>query len=205
MHIITVAREFGSGGRELGKRLADLLGFDYYDREIIAAIAEKHGLSEGYVDYVLENHAWTSLPITFHHSFHLPVLLAEPQTKLISTQREVIEKIAAGPHNAVIVGRQADVILEEYHPFRIFVCAAESSRVRRCMERAPEGENLTAHAVRKNMRVIDKNRAKSREFLSDLPWGSPASYDLTVNTTDCEIKALSEALAAFLRCRLDLK
>ena len=49
MRIITISREFGSGGRELGKRLADALGFDYYDREIIESIAKEQGLDEGYV------------------------------------------------------------------------------------------------------------------------------------------------------------
>jgi len=55
MKIITISREFGSGGRELGKRMADILGFDYYDREIISAIAENKGLNESYVESVLEN------------------------------------------------------------------------------------------------------------------------------------------------------
>ena len=50
-HIITVSREFGSGGRELGKRLAEALGFSYYDREIVAALAEKTGLDEDYLAY----------------------------------------------------------------------------------------------------------------------------------------------------------
>ena len=57
MKIITISREFGSGGRELGKRLADILGFDYYDREIITAIADKKGLNPDYVERILENHA----------------------------------------------------------------------------------------------------------------------------------------------------
>ena len=60
--IITISREFGSGGRELGKRLADSLGVDYYDREIITAIAEQTGLGENYVEQILESHAWTKIP-----------------------------------------------------------------------------------------------------------------------------------------------
>jgi len=58
MRIITVSREFGSGGRELGKRIADNLGCDYYDREILTMIAEKHGLTEEYVEDMLKN--WLS-------------------------------------------------------------------------------------------------------------------------------------------------
>ena len=69
MRIITISREFGSGGRELGKRLADELGFDYYDREIISSIAAKQGLDENYVENMLENSAWQTVPLTFRHSF----------------------------------------------------------------------------------------------------------------------------------------
>lgn len=68
MRIITISREFGSGGRELGKRLADWLGFDYYDREIITAIAQNQGLDEKYAENTLDNHGWQTIPVTFHRS-----------------------------------------------------------------------------------------------------------------------------------------
>ena len=70
MKIITISREFGSGGRELGKRLADELGFDYYDREIITAIASARGMDEGYVEKALENHAWQDRKSTRLNSSH---------------------------------------------------------------------------------------------------------------------------------------
>ena len=69
MRIITISREFGSGGRELGKRMADVLGFAYYDREIITAIAKKNNMDENYVAYALENNAWEQVPLTFRNTF----------------------------------------------------------------------------------------------------------------------------------------
>ena len=69
MKIITISRQFGSGGRELGKRLADILGFDYYDREIITAISQSKGMDAGYIERTLNNHAWQNIPVTFRHSF----------------------------------------------------------------------------------------------------------------------------------------
>lgn len=201
MNVITIARQFGSGGRELGKRLSDLLGYDYYDREIITAISEKEGMNETYVKNVLESQAWSTVPLNFHHSFAVSTVMNEPQTRLLSAQREVIESIASAGRDCIIVGRNADLILAEYRPFRIFVCAEEGARVRRCQARAAEGENLTARAIRQNMRRIDKNRAKSREFLSETRWGDPASYDLTVNTTDLSVKNVAESVAAFWRVR----
>lgn len=90
MNIITISREFGSGGRELGKRLADLLGYDYYDREIITAIAAKNELDEGYVEKVLENRNWQTIPLTFRHSFTGVNMVQQIQTNLLVAQKRVI-------------------------------------------------------------------------------------------------------------------
>lgn len=69
MRTITISREFGSGGRKLGKRLAELLKIDYYDREIITAIAGQSGLDEGYVEMALKKRDWQAIPLTFGRSF----------------------------------------------------------------------------------------------------------------------------------------
>lgn len=65
MRIITISREFGSGGRELGKRLSDITGYDYYDSEIISAVAKNKGLDPDYVESTLSNHGWQDLNITY--------------------------------------------------------------------------------------------------------------------------------------------
>ncbi len=122
MKVITISREFGSGGRELGKRLADGLGFDYYDKEIIAAIAQGQGLDENYVEKALEHHIWKSVPLAFGRSFTGAVALQSAQTGLLLEQKRVIERIAEAGKDCVIVGRNADMILEAVQPFSIFVC-----------------------------------------------------------------------------------
>lgn len=68
MNIITISREFGSGGRELGKRLADLTGYDYYDSEIIAAVAKNSGLAPDYVESTLSDHGWQNLSLTYRRT-----------------------------------------------------------------------------------------------------------------------------------------
>ena len=123
MRIITISREFGSGGRELGKRLADVLGFDYYDREIISSIAQAKGLDENYVEKALESGIWQRIPLTFHSSFSTGSMLQSAHIGLLQEQTRVIEGIAKSGKNCVIVGRNADVLLAEQHPFTIFVCA----------------------------------------------------------------------------------
>lgn len=196
--IITISREFGSGGRELGKRLADALGIDYYDREIITAIAEQTGFGEDYVERILESHAWQSIPLNFRHSFANINMIEPTQTGFLIEQKRVIEKIAKAKKDCVIVGRNADILLSDENPFRIFVFAGMDARIRRCTERAEEGENLSPKEMEKNIRRIDQNRARIREILSGSKWGDSGMYHLTINTTDWNIKELTPAVAEFV-------
>lgn len=197
MKIITISREFGSGGRELGKRLADVLGFDYYDREIISAISQSKGLNEDYVEKILDNHAWETVPITFRHSFSAVTVMNGTQIPLLLEQKKVIEGIAKAGQDCVIIGRNADIILKNYHPFSIFVCANLESKIKRCMERASDDETLIHGQLEQNMRRIDKNRAKTRAIISGSKWGDPASYDITINTTNWDMKPLTSVVAVF--------
>jgi len=197
MKIITISREFGSGGRELGKRLADHLGFDYYDSEIITAIANNRGLDPSYVERTLANHGWQTFPLNYHITLGAPTDLHTGKIGLLLEQKKVIEEIAALGKDCIIVGRNADVLLEEYHPFNLFVCASMEAKVARCMERAPEGESLTRKELEKKIRSIDKGRSRTRELLSSSAWGQRDAYHLTVNTSDWSIKALTPVVADF--------
>lgn len=198
MKIITISREFGSGGRELGKRLADLLNWDYYDKEIITAIAGNKNMDESYVSRVLENHGWKNIPLSFRNSFGTAA--SSMQTALLVEQKQVIEEIAEAGKDFVIVGRNADVLLQEYHPFSVFVCADMSVKVRRCMERAEGNEKLSRKEMERRIRSIDKNRSHAREILTESKWGDRAAYHLVINTTDWDMKELAPAVKAFADC-----
>lgn len=197
MNIITISREFGSGGRELGRRLADELGYDYYDGEIIAAIAKRSGLDETYVENALENHGWQTIPMTVQRTFASPVAMPSAQIGLMLEQKEVIEEIGKTGKNCIVVGRNADILLQEYDPFNIFVCADMPTKIRRCIERAQEGESVIPKEVERKIRRVDKNRARTREILSSSVWGHRDGYHLIVNTTGWDIKELTPAVADF--------
>lgn len=196
MRIVTISREFGSGGRELGKRLADLLGCDYYDKEIIAAIAANQNLDEDYVGRILDNHGWENIPLSFRHTFISST--TSMQTVLLLEQKKIIEQIAKTGKDCVIVGRNADVLLSEYHPFNIFVCANMDTRVQRCLEVAEGNENLSRKELERKIRSIDKNRAQTREMITERKWGDQASYHIVVNTADWAIKELAPAVKTFI-------
>ena len=199
MRIITISREFGSGGRELGRRLADVLEFDYYDREIITAIAQAQGLDENYVEHALENHAWQHIPLTFHHSFTSVSIVQTVHTDLLCEQKRVLDGIVRAGKDCIIVGQNADILLRDENPFTIFICAEMDAKVRRCMERAPENEHLSRRQIEQHIRRIDRNRAQSREMISDRRWGLGKSYHMTINTSDWNIKEITPAVADFAK------
>lgn len=200
MRIITISRQFGSGGRELGKRLADYLGWDYYDKEIINRLAEEEQLDTGYVNWALSDHHWSSLPLSFHNTFSGGSYQPEMPSGLLRRQSEIIESIAKKGENCIIVGRDADLILREYNPFRVFVCGDMEARLERCMKherKKEEAERLSEKEVRRNIKRIDKERANVREILTGGTWGEGTDFQLTVNTTGWDIKALVPAVAQF--------
>ena len=201
MRIITISRQFGSGGRELGRRLADRLGWDYYDREIIDLLAAEQGLEPDYVRAALANHGWHDLRLTRGSSFSNALYDPGMSSQLRAREREILREIAALGNDCVIIGRDADVILEDLNPFRIFVCADAAARLRRCMKHElgrPEPERLDERQVLRNIRRIDKNRRRTREILTGRTHGEGSAFDLTVNTTRWDIGTLAAALEPFV-------
>lgn len=197
MKIVTINREFGSGGREVGKRLAEKLGFAYYDREIIKAISEKSKLDVNYIEKTVEDGYWRNYPITFNHTFSYMPFMESPNQSLIAFQSEVLKGIASKV-NAVIVGRAADTILEDFNPFKIFVYATMESRLQRCRERAPEDENLTDKELIKKIKKIDNARAESHDIISSYRWGDKEGADLMINTSHTEIKKIIDPLSKYI-------
>ena len=200
MRMITISREFGSGGRELGKRLADILGFDYYDSEIITAVAKNSGFNAEYVEKKLANHGWQAFPLTYRGTLASVNPVKASSVSLLLEQRKVIEEIAAMGKDCIIVGRNADVILSAYKPLNIFVCADTDAKVKRCLERKADGDNMTEKELVRKMSQIDKMRAQTRAIISGSEWGHREAYHLTVNTTGWNMKELAAAVAAFANC-----
>ena len=198
MKVITVGREFGSGGREMGKRLAEELGFAYYDDEILTAIARKSGLAQSYVRSVVEQTAFQNYPITYGKTFFFNDLGTDNHWKIIQSQNEVLKELAA-KSDCVFVGRCADVILDKMHPLKIFVYADMESKLARCKAKAPEGENLTDKELLKKIKETEKNRERYYRAFTERTWGGKENYHLCVNTSGREIKDLVPAVAEFCR------
>ena len=197
--IITISREFGSGGRELGKRLAEELGIPCYDAEIIDHIAAENGFDKNYVAHFSEQSLTPFYMSTIGRRFATGLDAHTQQVMQISAAQWKIVENFAKQGDCVIVGRASDIILEKYDTLDIFVYASTESKIERCQKRAKEGEHWTAGQIKKKMKEIDKGRARYRAAFSDTKWGAKENYDLCVNTTGREIKSLIPALAQYAR------
>lgn len=193
--VITISREFGSGGREFARRLADSLNIAYYDREIISELAKRTNLTEEYIHKLGEHSPAPLFPITVGHTMS-PVTsgLWEQQNALFIEQANLLKELAQ-KSDCIIVGRCADYCLKEFNPLKIRIYAELDSRIARCKARAPQGEILSDREYKQRINEIDKNRAKYYQFYTGNKWSDPLNYDLCINTTDKDIKQLAAYFA----------
>ena len=198
--IITIGREFGSGGRELGKRLADHLGYAYYDKEIIDEIAHRTQLAQGYVKQIVEQKPGIYFPITTGRTLHAPTAdyTVKQHTTVYAEQANVLREMAE-KSNCIIVGRCADYILRESNPLRIFVYADMESKIKRCRQKAETDENLSDRELMRLIKKTDKNRSHYYTYYTGQKWGRHSNYDLCVNTSALPVKELAEALAGLVK------
>lgn len=182
--VLNIGREFGSGGREIGKLAAERLGIPYYDKELIILAAEKSGMS---LDYLLslDEQSVSSFLYSFSGGGSFPlggrltghsVLPAADQ--LFLSQSEVLRDIAQ-KGGAVFVGRCADYILQN-HPkhMNVFIQAPLSQRIKRVMER----HDLTAKAAETLINKTDKNRASYYLHFTGEKWGDRKNFDLVISS-----------------------
>ncbi len=198
--IITIGRQFGSGGREFGKRLSDELGYAYYDKEIVTEIAKRTSLAENYVRDIMEKKPGTFFPITTARTLHTTMVasnhLLEQQTAVYAEQANLLRELAE-KSDCIIVGCSADYLLKELSPLRIFVYADLDARVKRCREKGEE-PTLDDKQLRKKILRVDKNRAKHYQYYTGQKWGAREHYDLCINTSISSIKTLAHSVSRLL-------
>ena len=192
--IITVSREFGSGGRELGRRLSELLHIAYYDKEIVTEIAKRTSMSEEYVRQITEQKPVMSFPISIGRSFYpMTDPLLDQNQAIFREQHQIIREMA-DKSDCVIVGRCGDYILRDLNPFRIFVYADMDAKIARCRERGKEDPPLSDKELKQKITKMDKGRAKYYEFYTGQTWGDRLNYDVCINTSGRSIKELAAVL-----------
>lgn len=200
--VITIGRQFGSGGREIGEKLAQAYDIKYYDKELIARAAKESGFCEE----ILMNHderptnsfLYNLVIDTYSFGYNSSSFVDMPMSqKVFLAQFDTIKKIAdEGP--CVIVGRCADYALEgRDNVINLFIYADEDFRVRKIMEQYDMDENK----ARDNLVKKDKQRASYYNYYTNRKWGRAESYDLCINSSvlgiDGSVKLIKQFVEDF--------
>lgn len=187
--IITIDREFGSGGRELGRRLAENLGISYYDHEIVTELTKRSDLAEEYLEHMDEKSPTALFPITVAMTFGMQNNYHMEKQLAVYTQTAKFIKEIAQKKDCVIVGRCADYILKDLKPLRIFIYAKMDSKIKRCKEKNYQDiKDLTDKQIEKKIRLVDRERRDYYNFYTNLEWSDKTNYDLCINTSHVDIK-----------------
>lgn len=193
--MITIGREFGSGGRELGRRIADTLQIAYYDQEIITELVKRTNQTEEYIRQVENSNFIPLLPVTTGRTFSSQFYQAmEPNQAVFLEQSDLIKELAE-KSDCVIVGRCADYILREKKPVRLFVYADMNFKLDRCREKKEPVEELADMELRKKILAIDRQRARYYQFHTGQTWGEKSAYDICINMTSLNMKDMAAAIA----------
>ena len=193
--IITIGREYGSGGRQIGQALAERLGIAYYDKEIISLAAKKSGLSDEFIENneqrvkggLMHSFATSS---AYHNGFFSGQYLPLSESIFIS-QAQVIRDIAE-KESAVIVGRCADYILAgRENTINVFIHAPMEARIKRIMALY----HLDEAAAIKSISTSDKERGNHYFRYTDKKWGKAQNYDICINSALLGIDKTVEMLA----------
>ena len=196
--VITIARQYGSGGREIGERVAQLLGIPLYDKEMIKDAAEAGKLDEGIIKEVEETAANSLLytlamgsnilGTTAHFGYKMPL-----NDKLFILQSEIIKKYA-DEGSCVIIGRCSDYVLRETDGvFRIFIYGDLEHRRQRVIDRHPEIKESTVIDV---INKTDKRRMSYYNFYTGGKWGKYDNYDMAINSSTLGIEGAAQLIAA---------
>lgn len=181
--IVTVSRQYGSGGAEIAKRLAELLGIEYYDKDRLKACSELSGIDKEVFDKIdrqATNSFLYSLAVSSYHG-HTPsgvndVIMGD---RIYLMQSEVIKHIAQ-ESDCVIVGRAADDVLSKFEGVTsVFINADLDYRVKRVMDECELSENNARTLIRKT----DKKRASYYNFYTNKVWGEAENYNICFNSS----------------------
>ncbi len=198
--VITIGREYGSGGREIGRKLAETLGIKFYDKELIDMAAKESGMSKEVFEKIDETAAssllYSIVSGTYMIGNHMSPLLDLPiNDKLFILESDIIKEIAA-KESCVIVGRCADYILRDYkNCINIFIHAPLKTRI----EHAITQYNLPAEKAEQKINKIDKKRGTYYNYYTGNKWGQTQLYELSVDSSVLGIDATAEFIKGFIQ------
>jgi cytidylate kinase len=171
--IVTIAREYGSGGRLIGRELARDLGVSFYDKEVIALAAKECGLHEDFIQTMEQKKASGFFYNLYMQNQELPI----PEQVFLAQSSAI--KSLAGKGSCVIIGRCADYVLDDMkNCVRVFIYAPIETRVRTVRDEYREGQGDVEAYIRKQ----DKVRASYYNFFTQQKWGRAQNYNICIDS-----------------------
>lgn len=205
-YVITIGRQYGSGGREIGRLVADALAIKYYDKELLTESSKASGVKPEVFEAADErtpsffSNIW-SFNLGFNAGSYLLGSSPISDEKIYAAQSNVMKNLAQ-ESSCLIVGRSADYVLRN-HPglISIFIHSSIEERIMRIMNRTgiDSAEKARALAAKK-----DKLRASYYNFYTDKTWGDAAGYDLSIDSSKLSTEAVAEFIVSYVKARLAL-
>ncbi len=195
--VITINRQFGSGGREVGKRLAEQLRCHYYDKELLNIISKETGVNSLLIDE-LDSNTLRSFGYTTSRSFAMYKQL--PVDEIANAKNNIMKKLAE-KSNAVFIGRCSDYILNDYQPLKIYIYSSSMDyKINRCFNKVPEDkERIGEKEIAKDIITIDKNRARYYENQTGQKWDDMSNYNLCIDTSKVGIQGAVNIIVSALK------
>ena len=187
--VITIGREYGSGGRLIAKKLSEELGITFYDKEFIAAVAKKTGFSENFIRDTEHQRPTNS----FLYDLYTAVQTPSVPDQVFVAQAKVIKELAA-KESCVIVGRCADYILRDRGcTLDVFICAPLEARKKRVSERL----GISPEKAEELISRTDRKRETYYNYFTFGNWGMASNYDLCIDSSILDISGTADYIIDF--------
>lgn len=181
--VITISREYGSGGRYVGRLLADKMGINFYDKDIINMVSEESGLGVNYI-------------INSEQKLVSAKFASNNDDRIFISYEKVIKKIAHD--SCVIIGRCADYILRKNkNTIRVFLYSDMDSKVKRCVKYYGVSKDSAVHTIMKT----NKERAKHYKYYTDREWNDFNNYDLVINVDSLGVEKTASVIWEFINLK----
>ena len=200
--VITIARGFGSGGRTIGKALADELGINYYDKELLKLVSQSTGINEQMFSQVDEKLKGTVIWKVAQNVYRGENLGKQNEEyamniSMFNYTARVLTEIAKR-ESCVVIGRCADYILRgNENVIRIFVHASEDT----CVRNVSEKSSMTDSEIRQFIEKTDRNRAEYYKYFTGGDWKDATNYDLCIDTDKMTVRQSIDVIKAYMKVR----
>jgi cytidylate kinase len=203
-YVITIARQYGSGGRTIGEMLADKLGIHFYDKELMKLASEDSGINERLFNTADEKVKQSVFSKMFKTEKAYTGEVISPESggfisddNLFNYQAKVVKELAER-ENCVIVGRCADYVLKDYdHVLSVFIHGPKDF----CMQEAAKKINLTGKELERFIAKTDKERADYYKYYTGREWTDARNYDLCLDSSKLGFERCVDEIIAYMNVR----